>query len=158
METTTEITVGTIMKTIGITMTVKCTKPTSTYLRNLVENQQPRQPSIVSEFKRLNSPTSNGATDPTVMEMWVQEMEKAFELLGNNDGHKVTYDWWLMEQSKMEGNLEPITWERFKTTLTDKYFSRTVRVQKERYFIKLEQGERSVEEYEAECTKLGKYA
>ena len=70
----------------------------------------------------------------------MQEIEKAFELLGNNDGHKVTlavyqlqgsaYDWWLMEQRKNLGNLEPITWERFKTTLTDKYFPRTVQYKK----------------------------
>lgn len=31
-----------------------------------------------------------------------------------------------MEQRKNEGNPDPVTWERFKAALTDKYFPRTV--------------------------------
>ena len=70
-------------------------------------NQQPK-PNIVSQFKRLNPPTFDWATDPAVVEMWIQEMEKAFGLLGSNEEQKVTlavyqlqgsaYDWWLMEK------------------------------------------------------------
>lgn len=137
-------------------------------LATLVGNQQPAQRSIVSEFKRLNPPTFDGATNPAVVEKWTQEMEKAFELMGSNDAQKVTlavyqlqgsaYDWWLMEQRRNEGNPDPVTWERFKAALTDKYFPRTVRVQKERDFIRLEQGDRTVTEYEAEFSKLSKYA
>ena len=58
-------------------------------LATLVGNQQPAQRSIVSEFKRL-SPTFDGATDPAVVEKWIQEMEKAFELMGSTDAQKVT--------------------------------------------------------------------
>ncbi|XP_074378468.1 uncharacterized protein LOC141720005 [Apium graveolens] len=70
--------------------------------------------------------------------MWVQEMEKTFELLGSNDEQKVTlavyqlqgnaFDWWLMEKRKNE-----------------------------RDFIRLEKGGKSVTEYEAEFAKLAKY-
>ena len=137
-------------------------------LATLVGNQQPAQRSIVSEFKRLNPPTFDGATDPAIVEKWIQEMEKAFELMGSNDGQKVTlavyqlqgsaYDWWLMEQRRNEENADPMTWDRFKTALTDKYFPRTIRVQKERDFIRLEQGDRTVVEYEAEFVRLSKYA
>ncbi|XP_074374347.1 uncharacterized protein LOC141714744 [Apium graveolens] len=141
-------------------------------LAALVGNQQPRQPNIVSEFKRLNPPSFDGATDPAIVEKWVQEMEKAFELLGSNDEQKVTvavyqlqgsaFDWWLMEKRKNEANAEanqkPYLWERFKKALEDKYFLRTTRLQKERDFIRLEQGGKSVTEYEAEFAKLAKYA
>ena len=51
-----------------------------------------------------------------------------------------------------------MTWERFKMAMTDKYFPRTVHLQKERDFIRLEQGDRTVAEYEAEFAKLSKYA
>ncbi|XP_074356287.1 uncharacterized protein LOC141695987 [Apium graveolens] len=99
-------------------------------------------------------------------------MEKTFELLGSNDEQKVTlavyqlqrsaFDWWLMEKSKNEANAEanqePYSWERFKKALEDKYFSRMTRLQKERDFIRLEQGGKSVTEYETKFVKLAKYA
>ncbi|XP_074323911.1 uncharacterized protein LOC141660823 [Apium graveolens] len=50
-------------------------------------NQQPK-PNIVSQFKRLNPPTFDEATDPSIVEMWIQEMEKAFELIGRNEKQK----------------------------------------------------------------------
>ena len=88
-------------------------------LATLVGNQPPAQRSIVSEFKRLNPPTFDGATAPAIGEKWIQEMEKAFELMGSNDGQKVTlvvyqlqgsaYDWWLMEQRKNEENTDLMT-------------------------------------------------
>ena len=136
-------------------------------------NQQPRQQSIVSQFKGLNPPTFDGATDPAIVEMWIQEMEKAFGLLDNNEEQKVTlavyqlqgsaYDWWLMEKRKNENATneeepEPYTWAKFKKALEDKYFPRTIRLQKERDFIRLEQGRKTVIEYEAEFAKLSKYA
>ncbi|XP_017239869.1 uncharacterized protein LOC108212659 [Daucus carota subsp. sativus] len=137
-------------------------------LTTLVGNQQPAQRSIVSEFKRLNPPTFDGATDPDIMEKWIQEMEKAFKLMGSNVGQKVTlavyqlqgsaYDWWLMEQRRNEENIDSMTWDRFKTALADKYFPRTVHVQKERDFIRLDKGDETVVEYEEEFARLSKYA
>ncbi|XP_074347317.1 uncharacterized protein LOC141686162 [Apium graveolens] len=139
----------------------------------ILVNQQSK-PNIVSQFKRLNPPTFDGATDPALVEMWIQEMEKAFGLLGSNEQQKVTlavyqlqgnaYDWWLMEKRKnetaknVEENPEPYTWAKFKKALEDKYFPRTVRLQKVRDFIRLQQGKRTVIQYEAEFAKLAKYA
>ncbi|XP_074347382.1 uncharacterized protein LOC141686233 [Apium graveolens] len=136
-------------------------------------NQQPK-PNIVSQFKCLNPPTFDGATDPAIVEMWMQEMEKAFGILGSSEQQKVTlavyqlqesaYDWWLMEKRKnkttsnLEENPEPYIWEKFKKALEDKYFLRTVRLRKERDFIRLQQGDRTFIEYEAEFAKLAKYA
>lgn len=95
-------------------------------------------------------------------------MEKAFELMGSHDAHKVTiavyilqdcaFDWWLIEQRRKEKNPNPGTWERFKTSLTEKYFSRTIRVQKERDIISLEQEDGTLVKYEGEFAQLSKYA
>ena len=59
-------------------------------LAQLVHNQQPGQRSIVAEFKRLNPPIFEGTTDPTIVDKWTQEMEKAFDLLGSTETNKVT--------------------------------------------------------------------
>ncbi|XP_074341990.1 uncharacterized protein LOC141679387 [Apium graveolens] len=117
-------------------------------------NQQSK-PNIVSQFKRLNRPIFDGATDPAVVEMWIKEMEKAFGLFGSNEQQKVTlsvyqfqgsaYDWWLMEKRKnettanLEENPEPLSAEREN-------------------FIRLQQGGRTVIEYEAQFAKLAKFA
>ncbi|XP_074336746.1 uncharacterized protein LOC141673917 [Apium graveolens] len=62
------------------------------------------------------------------------------------------------ETTNLEENPEPYTWAKFKKALEDKYFPRTVNLQKERDFIRLQQGGRTVIEYEAEFAKLAEYA
>lgn len=140
----------------------------TTTLAQLVQNQQPGQRGIVAEFKRSNPPIFERATDHSIVEKWIQEMEKVFDLLGSSEANKVTlavyqlqggaYDWWLMEKRKHEGNPEPYTMTLFKEAFTNKYFPRTIRAQKEREFIRLEQGSKTVAQYEAEFAKLAKNA
>ncbi|XP_074336919.1 uncharacterized protein LOC141674094 [Apium graveolens] len=120
---------------------------------SVLVNQQPK-PNIVTQFKRLSPPTFDGATDPAIVEMWILEMEKAFGLLGSNEQQKRKNE----TTSNLEENPEPYTWTKFKKALEDKYFPRTVHLQKERDFIWLQQGERTVIEYKAEFIKLAKYA
>ncbi|XP_074354059.1 uncharacterized protein LOC141692979 [Apium graveolens] len=115
-------------------------------------NQQPK-PNIVSQFNRLNPPTFDGATDPAIVEMWIQEMEKAFGLLESNEQQKRKNE----TTTNLEENPEPYTWAKFKKALEDKYFPRTVHLQKERDFIRLQQGARTVIKYEVEFSKLAKY-
>ncbi|XP_074327565.1 uncharacterized protein LOC141665479 [Apium graveolens] len=116
-------------------------------------NQQPK-PYIVSQFKRLNPPTFDGATYPAIIEMWIQEMEKGFGLLVSTEQQKRKNE----TIANLEENPEPYTWAKFKKALEEKYFPRTVRLQKERDFIRLQQGERTIIQYEAEFAKLAKYA
>ena len=62
----------------------------------------------------------------------------------------------ILEQ-KYEHDGVPLTWERFRDEFFDKYFPRSVRIQKEQEFIHLRQGNRSVAEYEAKFTELAKF-
>lgn len=51
-----------------------------------------------------------------IVKKWIQEMEKAFDLVGNSEVDKVTlavyqfqggaYDWWLMQRRKHDSNPE----------------------------------------------------
>ena len=52
----------------------------------------------------------------------------------------------------------PVTWEKFKKIFYDKYFSRSVRLQKEMEFIRLVQGNKIVVEYEAKFLRLSQFA
>ncbi|XP_038895973.1 uncharacterized protein LOC120084146 [Benincasa hispida] len=48
---------------------------------------------------------------------------------------------------------DPVTWEQFKERFYTKYFSANLRYNKEREFLELKQGHRSVKEYDQEYTR-----
>lgn len=65
-----------------------------------------------------------------------------------------------MVQRQHEKDARPFTWEMVKDAFNNKYFPKSIRQQKEREreFIKLEQGNWTVAEYEAEFACLTKFA
>ncbi|XP_028076303.1 uncharacterized protein LOC114278456 [Camellia sinensis] len=121
----------------------------------------------ITEFKKI-ALAFDGATDPLEAEKWLAEMEKLFPIFECMDDQKVTYaafmlqgianDWWQMEKRIHEHDANPYTWEMFKNAFSEKYFPRSVPLQKQREFLKLEQGNKTIVEYEAELMKLSKFA
>jgi hypothetical protein len=95
-------------------------------------------------------------------------MEKAFKVLRCAEEEKVNYatymlqgdayDWWRIEEEKHNHDPEPYTWKMFKATFYEKYFPTSVHRQKEREFIKLEQGNMTVSQYKAEFARLARFA
>ncbi|XP_028070012.1 uncharacterized protein LOC114272483 [Camellia sinensis] len=96
---------------------------------------KPRPRGNITEFKKI-ALAFDGATDPLEAEKWLTEMENFFLVFEYTDDQK----------------------ERFKNAFNEKYFPRSVRLQKHREFSKLEQGNKTVAEYEAKFTKLSKFA
>ncbi|KAL5578342.1 hypothetical protein UlMin_020041 [Ulmus minor] len=68
------------------------------------------------------------------------------------------YDWWRMVKRQHENDTEAFTWEMFKNEFFNQYFPTSVRREKEREFSKLEQGNKTVAEYEASFARLAKFA
>uniref|UniRef100_A0A2N9FDG8 RNA-directed DNA polymerase n=1 Tax=Fagus sylvatica TaxID=28930 RepID=A0A2N9FDG8_FAGSY len=136
---------------------------TGNNVARMMEQRQGHQ-SNMTEFKRLTPPSFEGSTEPLVAEKWLTEMEKAFRVLRCTEEEKVNYatymlqgdayDWWRMEEDKHNHDPEPYTWEMFKAAFYEKYFPTSVRRQKEREFIKLEQGNMTVSQYEAEFARV----
>ncbi|XP_028088651.1 uncharacterized protein LOC114289174 [Camellia sinensis] len=119
-------------------------------LTRLMEQQQRMQPGVgpqprprcnITEFKKI-ALAFDGATDPLEAEKWLTEMEKLFPVFECTDDQKVTYatfmlqgianDWWQMEKRIHEHDANPYTWERFKKAFNEKYFPRSVRLQKKK--------------------------
>ncbi|KAL5565172.1 hypothetical protein UlMin_028336 [Ulmus minor] len=131
-------------------------------------NPPPNGHGKFSEFKRLTPPTFEGANDPLKAEKWVTEMEKAFLVVRCTDAEKVdyaaymlqedAYDWWRMVKRQHENDTEAFTWEMFKNEFFNQYFPKSVRREKEREFSRLEQGNKTVAEYEASFARLAKFA
>lgn len=120
----------------------------------------------VGEFQKLNPPAFQGSANPLEAEDWIVAMEKAFEAMGCDDREKVTYATYMLQSSAFEWwdahKLYPedtiITWDLFKEAFHKKYFPESVKRMKEKEFIELKQGNRSVGEYEIEFSPLARFA
>ena len=132
-----------------------------------MEQRQGHQ-SNMTEFKRFYPPSFEGSIKPLVVEKWLIEMVKAFRVLRCAEEEKVSYatymlhgdayDWWLMEEHKHNQDPKPYTWEIFKVAFNEKFFPTSAPLQKEREFIKLEQGNIIVSQYKAEFARLARFA
>ncbi|KAL5563228.1 hypothetical protein UlMin_032975 [Ulmus minor] len=63
-----------------------------------------------------------------------------------------------MVKRQHENDTEAFTWEIFKNEFFNQYFPKSVRQEKEREFSKLEQGNKTVAEYEASFAQPTKFA
>ncbi|XP_037446316.1 uncharacterized protein LOC119316015 [Triticum dicoccoides] len=134
-------------------------------LERVVKNDSHR--SGVGEFQKLKPPSFSGTANPLEAEDWITAMEKAFEAMGCTNEEKVIYavymlkssafEWWdAHKKSYPEGT--PLTWILFKEAFYKKYFPESIKRIKEREFLELKQGNKSVGEYEIEFSRLARFA
>jgi cell division septum initiation protein DivIVA len=80
------------------------------------------------DFNQQNPSKFNGELDPDKAYLWLEEMEKIFEMLHCTDAKKVEYATFLLgrsgrgEKQIMENNNGVLNWETFKQKFLDKYF------------------------------------
>ncbi|XP_056163450.1 uncharacterized protein LOC115665761 [Syzygium oleosum] len=106
--------------------------------------------------------------NPEAAPRWVEELEKAFEVLGCTDNEKVILavyqlrdnanDWWKATWDRVfpEGTAQ--TWVAFTESFYGKYFSESARERKLAEFMRLRQSQMTVDQYEAEFARLSKFA
>ncbi|XP_039117946.1 uncharacterized protein LOC120253765 [Dioscorea cayenensis subsp. rotundata] len=119
------------------------------------------------EFRSTGPPPFEGTTNPDEVDQWVAKMEKAFVVMNCTPEEKLrfgiymiqgpTNDWYNGEIRIRQGK-EFESWAELRKALFGKYFTRDKQRQLERQFIRLTQGNRSVDEYEVEFDRLSKYA
>ncbi|XP_056162535.1 uncharacterized protein LOC130136287 [Syzygium oleosum] len=123
---------------------------------------------LVEQFLKLKPPRFDGRGDTKTAPRWVEELEKAFEVLGCTEEEKVTLaiyklqenasDWWRATKGQVFPAGTAPTWTIFTETFNGKYFSKSAREHKLAEFMRLRQGQMSVDQYEAEFTRLSKFA
>ncbi|XP_056171280.1 uncharacterized protein LOC130139074 [Syzygium oleosum] len=123
---------------------------------------------LVEQFLKLKPPKFNGKGDPEAAPRWVEELEKAFEVLRCIETERVTLavyqlqdnanDWWKVTKGKVfpEGTAQ--TWAMFTKNFYGKYFSESAQERKLAKFMRLRQGSMTVDQYEAEFARLSKFA
>ncbi|XP_056163094.1 uncharacterized protein LOC130136784 [Syzygium oleosum] len=109
-----------------------------------------------------------GVGDPEAASKWVEELEKAFALLGCTEAEKVTLavyqlqgnasDWWKATQGRVFPACVDQNWTAFVQAFNEKYFSVSARERKMTAFLRLQQNQMTVDQYEAEFARLSKFA
>jgi len=67
----------------------------------------------------------------------------------------VARSWWLAEEARLE---KPITWDQFSKGFYERFFLAIAQKEMEEQFIRLQQLNRSVDEYAAEFQRLSRFA
>ncbi|XP_056166396.1 uncharacterized protein LOC130137901 [Syzygium oleosum] len=98
----------------------------------------------------------------------VEELEKAFKVLLCTEEEKVTLavyqlqenasNWWRATRGQVFPAGTAPTWTVFIETFNGKYFSKSAQEQKLAEFMKLRQGQRSVDQYEVKFARLSKFS
>ncbi|TYK30801.1 pol protein [Cucumis melo var. makuwa] len=116
-----------------------------------------------------NPKTFDGSMDnPAKAQMWLMPIETIFRYIKCPDDQKVQCavfflkdrgtTWWETAERMLGDEVSKITWEQFKESFYAKFFSAIVKYDKQQEFVNLEQGDMTVEEYDAKFDMLSHFA
>ena len=121
---------------------------------------------MVTDFRRLNPGTFGGMETPLQAEQWLVKSEQLLRAARVADADKVdvvsiqltylAHIWWTNEKERL--GAEPATWDFFSESFLAKFFPDTARDEMEHRFVHLVQGNRTVDEYATEFTRLSRFA
>ena len=110
---------------------------------------------LLERFRALRPERFDGMSEPWKAEQWIREMETIFRAIECRDHEKkrlavfqLTYsaaEWWEAEEASLGTvALDQLTWEEFKDKFLQKYFLALERDKKEREFMDLVQGNKTM--------------
>ncbi|XP_030475505.2 uncharacterized protein LOC115692699 [Syzygium oleosum] len=105
---------------------------------------------LLEQFLKLKPPKFDGKGNPEAASLWTEELEKAFARNAN--------DWWKATRGRVFPAGTTQTWTAFIEAFNGKFFSESAREQKFAEFLRLHQGQMTVDQYEAEFARLSKFA
>ncbi|XP_068490499.1 uncharacterized protein [Phaseolus vulgaris] len=121
----------------------------------------------LTEFMRHNPPKFTGNATPDQADQWIRDLEKIFRATSCPEDKKLVFAtyllsgeaefWWMGAQQMMEARDEVLDWESFRVKFLEKYFPDSARFAKEAEFLRLEQGEMSVNAYATRFEYLARF-
>ncbi|KAL0562094.1 hypothetical protein IC582_002544 [Cucumis melo] len=100
--------------------------------------------------------------------MWLSSLETIFRYMKCPEDQKVQCAvfmltdrgtaWWETTERMLGGDVSQITWQQFKESFYAKFFSASLRDAKRQEFLNLDQGDMTVEQYDAEFDMLSRFA
>ena len=131
----------------------------------LTEAEQERWTERLARFRRFDPPIFDGrGTEAWIVEGWVSAMEKLFEDLFVPEGEEVplgvhclagdAHDWWRRTRRDQGLVAAQLSWDEFCGMLFGMFFPNSVKQKLEEDLRRLQQGDRPVQEYVREFTRL----
>ncbi|KAA0066851.1 reverse transcriptase [Cucumis melo var. makuwa] len=121
----------------------------------------------IERLKKLGATVFEGSTDPADTKVWLNMLEKCFDVMSCLQERKVRLATFLL-QKEAEGwwksiiarrnDARTLDWQTFRGIFDEKYYPTTYCEAKRDEFLELKQGSLSVAEYERKYTKLSRYA
>ncbi|KAK9750087.1 hypothetical protein RND81_02G172400 [Saponaria officinalis] len=131
------------------------------------QQQQQQQQTIFDKFVRHHPSAYDGVCNLIVLEALIREMEKVFIATLCPEDHKVGIafyylqreadNWWSISRVAIQDQ-HGFGWGRFCETLKKRFYLDELRWQKEREFLRLEQGSLSVQAYAEKFMELSRFA
>ncbi|KAA0058399.1 pol protein [Cucumis melo var. makuwa] len=134
-----------------------------------VPDQLSAEAKHLRDFRKYNPTTFDGSLeDPTRAQMWLSSLETIFRYMKCPEDQKIQCAvfmltdrgtaWWETTERMLGGDVSQITWQQFKESFYAKFFSASLRDAKRQEFLNLEQGDMTVEQYDAEFDMLSRFA
>ncbi|XP_050939278.1 uncharacterized protein LOC127148901 isoform X3 [Cucumis melo] len=135
----------------------------------VVPDQLSAEAKHLRDFRKYNPTTFDGSLeDPTRAQLWLSSLETIFRYMKCHEDQKVQCAvfmltdrgtaWWETTERMLGGDVSQITWQQFKESFYAKFFSASLRDAKRQEFLNLEQGDMTVEQYDAEFDMLSRFA
>ncbi|KAA0039169.1 pol protein [Cucumis melo var. makuwa] len=135
----------------------------------VVPDQLSAEAKHLRDFRKYNPTTFDGSLeDPTRAQLWLSSLETIFRYMKCPEDQKVQCAvfmltdrgtvWWETTERMLGGDVSQITWQQFKESFYAKFFSASLRDAKRQEFLNLEQGDMTVEQYDAEFDILSRFA
>ncbi|KAA0060734.1 ty3-gypsy retrotransposon protein [Cucumis melo var. makuwa] len=135
----------------------------------VVPDQLSAEAKHLRDFRKYNPTTFDGSLeDPTRAQLWLSSLETIFRYMKCPEDQKVQCAifmltdrgtaWWETTERRLGGDVSQITWQQFKESFYAKFFSASLRDAKRQKFLNLEQGDMTVEQYDAEFDMLSRFA
>ncbi|XP_027169537.1 uncharacterized protein LOC113769273 [Coffea eugenioides] len=122
----------------------------------------------LERFQKFFPPKFLGGPDPEIVKSWLERLIDIFAALNYTEERQVTFavfqferaarSWWNVVRIKWERNQTPWTWANLVREFNEKYFPPLIQEKREDDFVRLQQGNLSVAEYETQFTRLSKFA
>jgi len=134
-------------------------------LRQELAAPKEQRPGNVSDFRRLQPAIFTGEEKPLDAEQWLtdtSDLLNAARVPKENQVEvakiqlkDIARTWWLAEEARLE---KPVTWDTFSKSFYSRFFPATAQKDMEEQFIRLQQWNKSVDEYAAEFLRLSRFA
>ncbi|XP_050935188.1 uncharacterized protein LOC127143928 [Cucumis melo] len=121
----------------------------------------------IERLKKLGATVFEGSTDLVDAEVWLNMLEKCFDVMSCPQERKVRLATFLL-QKEAEGwrksiiarynDARTLDWQTFRGIFEEKYYPTTYCEAKRDEFLELKQGSLSVAKYERKYTELSRYA